>query len=105
LVALAGNDVIRRAAGGSLRFVGADDVFVEGFDQLLERGAMRVFGGVAALEGAFEFAQIFDERRGFSATPVCGWFFVKKIGLGHDGMVIGFSPFDQLCRDSATPRF
>ena len=49
---------------------------------------MRVFGSVAAFEGAFEFAQIFRERRGFAATPVCGWFFVKKIGVGHDGMVM-----------------
>jgi hypothetical protein len=39
---------------------------------------MRVFGGVAAFEGAFEFAQIFRERRGFAAAPVCGWLFVKK---------------------------
>jgi hypothetical protein len=46
-----------------------------------------VFGGVAAFEGAFEFAQIFRERRGFAAAPVCGWLFVKKIGVGHRTLI------------------
>jgi hypothetical protein len=97
LVALAGNNVIRRAAGGTLGLVGGDDIFVKGFDQFLERGAVRVFGGVAAFEGAFELAQIFRDRRGFAATAVSGGFFVKKIGVSHDGkvMVTGSSDWER----------
>jgi hypothetical protein len=45
---------------------------------------MGVLGGVAASKGAFDFAQIIRERGSLAATPVAGWFFVKKIVLGHD---------------------
>jgi hypothetical protein len=36
-----------------------------------------MFGGVTALEGAFELAQVFRQRRRFAGNPVSGGFFVQ----------------------------
>ena len=86
LVASAGNHHVRRTAGGTLRLVGGDDFFIEGFEQFLKRGAVGMFGGVATLEGAFELAQVFVNRRGPAATAVGGWFFAQIIGVGHNAL-------------------
>jgi hypothetical protein len=98
------DNVIGRAALGPPGFVGANDLFVKGFNQFLERRTMHVFGGVPAFEGAFDLAQIFRERLWFAATPAGRRFFVKKIGVGHTGIMIRTSVFEQLRPDNLTGR-
>jgi len=82
LVALAGYDVVRRAARRPFWLVGGDDFIVEGFQQVLQSGPVSMFSSITAFEGAIQFPEVISCRRiASAAATVCRGLLLKQIVL------------------------